>query len=179
MTAGANAIQVPYFQYLSHRKEPFGEQVFYWLHWQEAGVPGRVQVIVDFAGAREITSFFLKAALSGEIPPPVRLPHLDLHCGAAEVTIKAAGPTGSKTIVFGRALYSTMCCAVAMSGLAIKEVGGNATAFPDLAGHPLALDLAARAAHDEIRDLPAFHVLREHPALRPLAGEALATPVLA
>jgi hypothetical protein len=179
MNAEASAIQVPYFQYLSHRKEPFGEQVFYWLHWKEAGNLGRIQVIVDFASAKKITSFFLKAALSRETPPPVRLPSLDLACSETEVTIRATDSTGSKTIVFGRELYSTMSCTLAISGLAIQEIGGDSAAFPDLAEHPLALDLAARSAYDEIRDLPAFHVLQEHPALRRLAGEALASSAAA
>lgn len=179
MSAGASAIQVPYFQFISYRKEPFGEQVFYWLHWKEAGELGRIQVIVDFASAKKITEFFLKAALSGETPPPVRLPNLDLLCSETEVTVRATGSNGSKTIVFGRELYSTMSCTLAMSGLAIKEIGGDSAAFPDLAGHPLALDLAARSAYAEIRDLPAFDVLRDHPALRRLAGEALASSAAA
>lgn len=179
MTAEASAIQVPYFQYLSFRKEPFGEQVFYWLQWSEGGKPGRVQVIVDFVAAKKVTSFFLKAALLRETPPPVRLPNLDLLCTETEVTIRATGSNGSKSITFARELYSTMSCALAMSGLAIPEVGADASAFPGLAEHPLALDLAARSAHGEIRDLPAFHALQDHPALRRLAGEALAVPALA
>jgi len=137
----------------------------------------RIQVIADYASAKAITSFFLNAALvDREPPPPVRLPNLELVCRKDDLTIRASDSNGPRSIPFDRALFSNMSCALAMSGMAIREVGGDFAAFPGLAGHPLARDLASRSALREMRDLPAFDVLQDHPELRALVPESALVP---
>jgi len=177
MSPSAQEISNPYFQYISAREAPFGEQVFYWLHWLEDGKSEFIQVIVDFAQAKLITNFFLKAAEADKpAPAPVQLPALDLTCRPNDLTITARGSNRSRSLVFNRRACSKMSCALGMSGMTIRKVGGDFAQFPDLEHHSLYKDLAARSAFQEIRDLPAFHVLQEHPAFKDLAQRAMDAP---
>ena len=170
MSDSSDAPRNPYFQLVSHRKEPFGEQVFYWLHWIEEGRMSFVQVILDYAAAKRVTGFFLRAAqVDADPPEPVRLPALDLSASRDTLTVRATGAGGIRTIVFDRRLAAGMSCTLATAGLAIREVGADVAAFPDLGDHPLARSLAASSAQQEMRDHPAFDVLRVHPGLREMA----------
>jgi hypothetical protein len=164
----------PYFQFLSHRKEPFGEQVFYWLQWVTAGRLARIQVIVDYASAKKITGFFLAAAMvEKDPPPPVRLPHLELECRKDDLTVRASDGSGAQALTFDRRLAAGMSCALATSGLSMPRVGGDPAAFPELASHPLVHDLVSRSALQEMRDHPAFDVLQANPVLREMAAALL------
>lgn len=172
MVAPSSAASNPYFQFVSARKEPFGEQVFYWLHWTENDKRHRIQVILDFARAKLITRFFVSAAQSGPPPPPVHLPTLELVCRQDDLTITAKEGSQSRSLTFDRMSYTWMSCALAMSGMAIRGIGGDSATFGELVEHPLYRDLEARSALQEVRDLPAFHVLKDHPAFIDLARRA-------